>query len=657
MQVITRLAALLLCLFATTATAQPERPRPLGWAMDAMRAGNWDTAQRIAARDGVVAADVIEWHRLRTGRGTYTEYMDFLNRRFDWPGMEYLRRQGEEAAIKAGTAAVRAYFAEAEPQTPRGVLAYADAMTEQGQTGEAQASVVLAWTTLPMDKEEEALFLSRHSALLKPHHEARADTMLWLGELNEAERLRPLLDAGHQALVEARIALAQRRDDVDARIAAVPAALQSDPGLQHARFVWRLRKGRSADAKALLLERSTSAAALGRPDAWSNQRRALARDEMRDGDPKRAYQLASRHFLTSGSDYADLEWIAGYVALRKLNDPAIALKHFQNHRNAVESPISRGRAGYWIGLAYQALGDAAAADQAFADGAQFQTSFYGILAAEKAGQPFDIGLGPQAEATDWRTSPLIHSPLFEAGMLLQASGELSVAERFWTHLADQLDEEQAAQLGQAAIDVNQPHLAVMIGKTVAYRGITLAAPYYPLHPLTEQDLPIAPEMALSIARRESEFDPVVQSGVGARGLMQLMPATAKEVAGQLGLGEAHTTDRLITDPAYNAQLGSTFLSTLAGRFDGNVVMMSAAYNAGPSRPIRWMEMYGDPRKDNIDVVDWIENIPFRETRNYVMRVTESLPVYRARLGKEPLPIPFSQELKGSTLLSFAPKGK
>ncbi|WP_339768391.1 transglycosylase SLT domain-containing protein [uncultured Pseudosulfitobacter sp.] len=657
MQVITRLAALLLCLFATTATAQPERPRPLGWAMDAMRAGNWDTAQRIAARDGLVASDVIEWHRLRAGRGSYTEYMDFLNRRYDWPGMDYLRRQGEEAAIEAGPAAVRAYFAETGPQTPRGVLAYAEAQTEQGQTGEAQASVVLAWTSLPMDTDEQALFLSRHSALLKPHHAARADTMLWLGELNEAQSLRPLLDAGHQALLDARIALAKRSDDVDARIAAVPAALQSDPGLQYARFVWRIRKGRSADAKALMLERSISAASLGRPDAWSNQRRALARDEMRDGDPKRAYQLASRHFLTSGSDYADLEWIAGYVALRKLNDPAIALKHFQNHRNAVESPISRGRAGYWTGLAYQALGDVAAADQAFADGAQFQTSFYGLLAAEKAGQPFNVGLKPQDETPDWRTSPLVYSPLFEAGMLLQASGELSVAERFWTHLADQLDEKQAALLGQVAIDLNQPHLAVMIGKTVAYRGITLAEPYYPLHPLTQQNLAIAPEMALSIARRESEFDPVVQSGVGARGLMQLMPATAKEVAGKLGLADAHSTGRLTSDPAYNAQLGSSFLSTLAGRFDGNVVMMSAAYNAGPSRPIRWMQMYGDPRKDNIDVVDWIENIPFRETRNYVMRVTESLPVYRARLGQEPLPIPFSQELTGSTLLSFAPKGE
>jgi soluble lytic murein transglycosylase len=657
MQVITRLAALLLCLFATIATAQTERPRPLGWAMNAMRAGNWDTAERLAARDGVVAADVIEWHRLRAGRGTYTEYTDFLKRRFDWPGMDYLRRQGEEATIAAGPAAVRAYFAEADPQTPRGVLAYADAKVEQEQTGEAQASVVLAWTTLPMDAEEEALFLSKHSALLKPHHEARADTMLWLGELNEALRLRPLLDAGHQALLDARVALSNRSNDVDSRIAAVPVALQSDAGLQHARFEWRVRKGRMDDAKALILERSTSAAALGRPDAWSNRRRALARDEMRDGDPKRAYRLAAQHFLTSGSDYADLEWIAGYVALRKLNDPATALKHFLNHRSVIESPISRGRAGYWIGLAHEALGDAAAADQAFADGAQFQTSFYGILAAEKAGQPFDIGLTAQADTPDWRTGPLVNSPLFEAGMLLQASGELSLAERFWTHLAEQLDEKQAAQLGQAAIDADQPHLAVMIGKRVAYRGITLAEPYYPLHPLVEQDLAIAPEMALSIARRESEFDPVVQSGVGARGLMQLMPATAREVATELGRSAEHTTDRLIADPVYNAELGSTFLSTLAGRFNGNVVMMSAAYNAGPSRPIRWMNLYGDPRTDDIDIIDWIENIPFRETRNYVMRVTESLPVYRARLGKEALPIPFSQELTGSTLLSFAPKGE
>ena len=241
--------------------------------------------------------------------------------------------------------------------------------------------------------------------------------------------------------------------------------------------------------------------------------------------------------------------------------------------------------------------------------------------------------------------------------MLQASGELSTAERFWTHLAEQLITEDAALLGQAAIDVGQPHLAVMIGKRVAQRGITIAGPYYALHDAIKLDLNMAPEMVLAIARRESEFDPVVQSHVGARGLMQLMPATAKDVARDLDISALHTTDRLTADPEYNALLGSEYLSQMAGRFNGNVVMVSAAYNAGPSRPTRWMDTYGDPREGDIDIVDWIEMIPFRETQNYVMRVTESLPVYRARMGKNPLPQPFTEELTGTTLLPFAPKGE
>lgn len=380
----------------------------------------------------------------------------------------------------------------------------------------------------------------------------------------------------------------------------------------------------------------------------------MARDEMRNGDPKTAYQIASQHFLTSGSDFADLEWLSGYIALRFLNDPTTALGHFQNHDNAVESPISQGRAGYWQGRALEAMGDAEGAAKAYAMGAKYQTSFYGLLAAERGGIPFDEKLTGAAPAQDWRTSPLARAPLFEAGLLLQASGELSTAERFWTHLAEQLVPEDIALLGQAAIDAGQPHLAVMIGKRAAQRGLEVPAAYYALHSLVEKDLPMATEMTLAIARRESEFDPNVQSGVGARGLMQIMPATAKDVARDLGISSQHTTDRLTADPDYNARLGATYLSQMAGQFDGNVSMMSAAYNAGPSRPRRWMSTYGDPRKGEIDIVDWIEMIPFRETQNYVMRVTESLPVYRARLGKDPLPIPFSEELTGSTLKAFAP---
>ena len=367
--------------------------------------------------------------------------------------------------------------------------------------------------------------------------------------------------------------------------------------------------------------------------------------------------MASKHFLTEGSHFADLEWLAGYIALRFLDKPNDAYQHFLNHDNAVQSPISMGRAGYWQGRALEAMGDPEGASVAYAEGAKYQTSFYGLLAAEKASLPFDPKLSGARPAQDWRSSPLVSAPLFEAGMLLQASGEVTIAERFWTHLTEQLMPEDIALLGQAAIDMDQPHLAVMIGKRAAQRGLEVAAPYYPLHTLIEMDLPMAPEMTLAIARRESEFDPVVQSGVGARGLMQVMPATARDVAQDLGLLELHTTDRLTADPDYNARLGAKYLSQMAGRFGGNVVMVSAAYNAGPSRPPRWMEEYGDPRTGDIDIVDWIEMVPFRETQNYIMRVTESLPIYRARLGKDPLPIPFSQELIGSTLKAFAPKGE
>jgi soluble lytic murein transglycosylase len=656
MQEMSRFALAFCALFLTVVAAFAERPRPLGWGMDAMRNGNWDVAATLAARDGPVAADIIEWHRLRARQGSYADVAAFLARRPDWPGEAYLRRQSEPAVAAAGGAAIQDFYRDAPPQTAIGVLDYAAAQIAAGNTTDGHDRIVSAWRTMPMSDATRGIYLSLYRDLLAPHHVARTTAMLWQGERDDATDMLDLIPDGHVALARARIALQTRADNVDARIAAVPADLQDDPGLARDRFEWRIRKARWADAKALLLERSSSVAALGRPEAWGNRRRAMARDEMRDGDAIRAYQLASQHFLTSGSSFADLEWLSGYIALRKLDDPELALGHFQTHQNATVSPISRGRAGYWIGRAFEAMGDTTAAREAYAEGAAHQTSFYGLLAAERGRLAMDATLDGSEDFGDWQESDLAARDLFQAGLLLQASDELNLAERFWTHLAEGLDRQQAGQLGQAAIDTGQPHIAVMIGKRVAQRGIALPAPYYALHPLASADLPMAAEMNLSIARRESEFDPGVQSGVGARGLMQIMPATAQEVAASLGRSDEHSTGRLISDPVYNAELGATFLSQLAGRFDGNVVLISAAYNAGPSRPIRWIELYGDPRQETerFDIIDWIEHIPFRETRNYVMRVTESLPIYRARLGRPALPIPFSAELAGSTLLPFAP---
>lgn len=207
-------------------------------------------------------------------------------------------------------------------------------------------------------------------------------------------------------------------------------------------------------------------------------------------------------------------------------------------------------------------------------------------------------------------------------------------------------------MGQMLEDLKLPHVQVMLGKRAAQAGHEVYAPYYALHPLADEVHPVPTELVLAIARRESEFDPGVVSPVGALGLMQVMPNTAREVAGWLNVDFSES--RLLADPVYNATIGATYLQRLAEQFNGNAVMISAAYNAGPSRPIRWMEERGDPRRDGMEIIDWIEHIPFTETRNYVMRVTESLPIYRARLGRNPHPVPFSEELKGSTLLPLSP---
>ncbi|MGD9865438.1 MAG: transglycosylase SLT domain-containing protein [Pseudodonghicola sp.] len=647
---------LLVMLLGAGQPARAAGPEDLARGLAAMRIGDWDQALAVAGPRGSVSRDIVVWHWLRAGKGSAGDVLVFLERRPDWPGLDWLRRKSEPAFTGAPADQVLAFFDGLPPQTAEGALAQAEALEATGRSGDAQAELVLAWRTMAMGAGLQAIYLERHGKLLAPHHQARLDRMIWDGNMVSARQMLGLVGADQRALAEARLALLDLAPGVDGLIAKVPDSLQNDPGLSHARFVWRHRKGRGDDAATLLLEHSASAAELGEPAAWAQRRRWLARELMRAGEAKRAYRIAAAHQLTpeAGYDYADLEWIAGYIALTRLNDPATALRHFQRFDAAVETPISKGRAGYWLGRAHAALGDADAAHAAYAMAADQQTSFYGLLAAEQIGRPFDPKLLDPPPPPPWREAAFMTSSVTQAGLMLLAADEPDLGERFLTHLVESLDPVQAAQMGAMAVEMGRPHLAVMIAKRAASRGIVLNGAYYPLHPVADLELPMAKEMTLAIARRESEFDPSVVSGAGARGLMQVMPATAKLVAGQLGILGGHSTDRLLSDWAYNAKLGANYLAGLAADFDGNVVLMAAGYNAGPRRPQQWIEAYGDPRDGKTDVVDWIETIPFDETRNYVMRVTESLPIYRARLGQVPLPIPFSRELAGSTLRAFAP---
>ena len=635
----------LLALFLHALPAPAQDAGRLAAAMEAVGRADWARATAEARRAGPVADDIVTWHRLRAGDGRAVDYAEFLARRPDWPGLPLLQKVGEKAvAAEAAPAAVIAYFADRPPQTATGSLALHAALMQRGDRAAADREAVRAWRNLPMDASEQAAYLARAGAVLVDHHGGRMVKALAEGWHDNAERMLPLVAEGTRAVAAARLALQQDRPGVDALIAAVPDRMAGSAGLAKDRFRWRIRKDRYDEAADLLLERSGSAESLGVPDDWAGWRATLARREMRVGDARRAYRIAASHHLTQGSAYADLEFLSGYIALRKLDDPARALTHFRNLRVAVSGPISLSRAAYWEGRAQEAMGRPVEARAAYAFAAEFQTAFYGLLAAERAGLPFDARLAGGEAYPDWRALPAARSSVFEAAVMLRAAGQTDLAERFLLHLAEGLDGQAIGALAGLALDWQEWHMALMLAKAAADKGVIWPTAYFPVTGLVGLDLPVAPELALSIARRESEFDPKVVSPAGARGLMQVMPGTAKMMAAKVGL--PYEAARLTTDPVYNAKLGSAYLAELVAEFGAVPALVAAGYNAGPGRPRRWVEELGDPRRGDVDVVDWIEHIPFTETRNYVMRVGESLPVYRARLGRPDAVPRLAQEMAG-----------
>ncbi len=608
-------------------------PQALSEAIEAL--GTRDYAA-VSAAEGQIsdsaARDVIEWIRLRQGQGEMSDYTAFLARNGDWPGLPYLIQQGEQN-IPAGASAssVIAYFTDQLPRTGTGSLRLAAALWEVDRRDDAMAEARRAWTTMSLSQAEHDQFMVDWPRTLRTHHEARLDHLLWENETTQARRMYPLVDDGWERLAEARLLLRARRPGVDDAIAAIPAALRDHPGLNFERFIWRIREGLADSARDLIISTSDSAEDLGRPSEWANRRRQLARQLLREGQISAGYDVASSHRINPEDDYsnyADLEWIAGYAALR-LGRNETALAHFTNFRAAVFSPISLGRAGYWLGRAHEALGNETAAAEAYRLGAQYQSSFYGQLAAERGGIATDPAFLGQEDFGDWRQASFLSSSVFRAAAQLYEAGEVNLAERFWTHLTESLSRQEAGQLGAMALELGDAHLALRIAKRAAQNGHEIMAAYYPIHAdLVAADLPVSDRLALSIARRESEFDPRVISGAGAMGLMQVMPRTGRDMAQRLGL---RFSESRLLDPDYNSTLGSAYLDYLIEEFGPNPILISAGYNAGPSRAVRWSGQFGDPWDSDVDVINWIESIPFRETRNYVMRVTESMRIYESML--------------------------
>lgn len=620
---------------------------------DALRAaeeGRWSRAGELQARArSEIVRDLIAWRRASAGPPGmgFDEISAVLDRLSDWPDTRRMQVRAEEIInLSALNHEQRIAWLEAHgPISGPGRVALARSLRATGQEKDAIKTIRAAWhgNTLDRDLTNDVLRWFG-DVLTQEDHRKRTDFLLWTGQRSAASRMKPHLTADWRALVDARIYLQARRRGVDRAIDAVPSHLQSHPGLLHDRAKWRRQRGRQDDATPLLVGIDGADVPLaGRHRLWDERNIALRRT-LRDSEYSTAYALAAPHGLEEGVDFAEAEWLAGWIALRMKNDSDRALGHFRSLSGGVSTPISSSRADYWAGRALEALGDTTAANAAYRVAADHKYTFYGQLAAERIG---DTRLAFEAAPTptDAEREAFENRPLVQAMRLLAEAGETRLFRKFAYHLDDQLETPADYQLLKTlAEEYHQYDIGVRGAKAGLSRGIVAPDAAYPIveYPLLREPR-VERSLMLALSRQESEMNPRAISHANARGLMQFIPATAAREARMRGL--PYRTSWLTDDPGYNMTLGGAHLDTLLDQFNGSYIMTAAAYNAGASRPRSWVIDYGDPRRGEIDPVDWIEFIPFSETRNYVQRVLENTQVYRHRLSGQADEIQLSEDLE------------
>ena len=598
--------------------------------MAAMPDPLWRKIALWALADG--APDSMTWYEADSARRDLA----------DWP--RPIRRQiaAEKLLDRSGLAPreIIRWFGHDEPATAQGAMALAGALRADEQKPAAGQVIRKAWRSLVFDEDTQEVMLARFADMLSPEdYVAREDLLLYGPHGTASQDLMRLLPPDQQAIAQARVAVRRGDPNASALISALPSADQTSPGLAYERVLAAKEHGDGAGAMALLgylPETIPNAAAAEK--LWKHG--SFAGALLRAGDSSGAYALAAHTGLATGSDAAEAQFYAGWIALARLKDPRRADDHFARLQAIGQSPLTQSRALYWRGRAAEADGDALAAQLYFGQAAKFYTTFYGQLAATRGGAAtIVLGHDPQLSSAD-RARFEAKEPV-RAARLIASLGAKDTLRAFITGMSESVptasDEAMLVDLTQS---VSDQELAMRVVRNAAKRGFILPERGYPVR--TPPPASEAPEssLVLGITRQESGFDPLARSGVGARGMMQLMPATATVVARRAGFGYGS-----LDDPEYNMKVGSTYLGQLVTQFSGSYVMATAAYNAGPGRPTQWAGLCGDPRSSSTDPLDFIECIPFSETRDYVMRVLEATQVYRARLNGGTAPITLANDLK------------
>jgi soluble lytic murein transglycosylase len=585
---------------------------------------------------------LIEWYAIRSGVTRGLDRILAFRKDFpDWPVTSQLRRRSEDALLaeRRPPSQIRAYFDQQPPGTAAGRIALAFALQTEGLAQEANEKIRHVWREDTFGPDIERRILDRFPGVLaKADHRFRMERLLLKENWGGAQRAAGHAGKEYELLVKARMTVFQGKKKAEKAFAAVPASLRSDPSYLFSKALLQRRSNNLVEAAEIIMQAPRDPDLRVDGDEWWAEQRLITRALLDKGNPKTAYEVASHHAAESPVQQIEAEFHAGWIALRFLNDPAIAAKHFATVAKTASTPISISRIAYWQGRAAEAAGTGQDAKLFYERAADQPTTYYGQLAQAKLGQTISLRkVDPLSEEERKAFDALI--PV-QAVKLLQQIGEHDLALGLYTDLAQALsDPGQLDALASLATSQQNPRAVLAIGKMALQRGFPLDQHAYPLAAIPDFDPvgdDVEPAMVYAIARQESAFNPRAISSAGARGLMQLMPATAKRTAQRFGVG--FDLKRLLEDPSYNAKIGSAHLGELMEDWKGSYILAFASYNAGGGNVIKWIRTYGDPRKPDVDEVDWVERIPFYETRNYVQRVLENLRVYRQRLNEKPAPL-------------------
>jgi soluble lytic murein transglycosylase len=509
-------------------------------------------------------------------------------------------------------------------------------------TGEKTKGIKLikeGWITAELSKNDLKFFRKKFKKHLKADdYIKRADYLAWNNKYWDLRRLTRYLPKDYELLYTARHILMSKGYGVDQAIKNVPEKFKNDAGLNYDRLKWRRKKGRVDSSVEILLKIRNNKYYLVLPEKWWVEREIISRALIYKKKYEIAYKISSNHGMVQGSDFAAAEWMSGWIAISFLNDPFTAKDHFQNFYNNVNYPISKSRGAFWLARSYEKLGDSEQSNKWYQEASSYLTTYYGQLAFLKLNPNTKFELKKDMVVDNKYRHIFFNKELVKITYLLDELKKDKYTKFILRHLAnDNINKGSELLAAELATNINRYDFAIQISKIASYQKRFHNKFNYPIisTPETINGRKI-PESAfiLSIIRQESEFDLSANSHAGAKGLMQLMPYTAKLVSKQAKL--PYSKSRLTTDPEYNINLGSHYIAGLILQYDGAYPFAIAAYNAGPNRVKYWKKLNRNPQKKQINYVDWVELIKFRETRNYVQRVLENYNVYRYILEKRPI---------------------